>query len=452
MDMMVLIYVIAFLTVLNLVISVLLWRRKSSTSAESNKEALHDLQNSIREELQRNRSEQSEEARLNRSELSTSMQEWQERVLQKQESIARQSDEKALQNAKEGFQEYGARQTENHQLLSENLKHIESTIEKQLKAIREDNERQLNAMRHTVDEKLQNTLEKRLGESFKQVSERLEQVHKGLGEMQSVAAGVGDLKKVLSNVKTRGTLGEYQLEAILEQMLAPEQYAKNVATKKGSRAVVEFAIKLPGNDSDSEIWVPVDSKFPMEDYNRLLDALEAGDVQQSEQSQKALLQAIENFAKDISDKYIDPPHTSDFAIMFLPAEGLYAEVLRHPQLFELLQNKYKITITGPTTLAAFLSSLQMGFRTLAVQKRSSEVWDILKGVKAEFGKFGGVLEKVQKQLTTASGTLETLRTTRTSVLEKKLKDVESSDLSTTEDLLPLPKTEKILSMDASPGE
>ncbi len=243
--------------------------------------------------------------------------------------------------------------------------------------------------------------------------------------MQSIATGVGDLKKVLSNVKLRGTLGEYQLEAILEQMLAPDQYAKNVATKKGSQANVEFAIRLPGKEADTEVWIPIDSKFPMEDYSRLLDAFELGDTTQIETSQKALIRAIEGFAKDISQKYIDPPHTTDFAIMFLPVEGVYAEVLRHPRLFEKLQNKYKITVTGPTTLSAFLSSLQMGFRTLAVQKRSSEVWDVLKAVKSEFNTFSGVFDKVQKQLSTASGTLETLRTTRTNVLERKLRDVES---------------------------
>ncbi len=284
-------------------------------------------------------------------------------------------------------------------------------------------------MRHTVDEKLQTTLEKRLGESFKQVSERLEKVHKGLGEMQNVAADVGDLKKVLSNVKNRGILGEYQLAAILEQILTVEQYSKNVATKKGSQANVEFAIKLPGAEADKNVWIPIDSKFPMEDYNRLLDAFDTGNKIAVETTQKALIKTIEKFAKEISDKYIDPPHTTDFAIMFLPVEGLYAEVLRHPQLFEKLQHKYKITITGPTTLSAFLSSLQMGFKTLAVQKRSSEVWDVLKAVKTEFTTFSSVFEKVQKQLNTATSSLENLRTTRTNVMERKLKDVEVLSLT-----------------------
>jgi len=318
---------------------------------------------------------------------------------------------------------------ENRQELAESIatfeKKITSTIDKQLSAIRDDNNKQLKEMRNTVDEKLQTTLEKRLGESFKQVSERLELVHKGLGEMQTVANNVGDLKKVLTNVKNRGVLGEYQLEALLEQILTAEQYAKNVATKKGSQANVEFAIKLPGHQQEKEIWIPIDSKFPMEDYNRLLDAFEEGNKADIDKSQKALIKAIKGFAKDISDKYIDPPHTTDFAIMFLPVEGIYAEVLRHPQLFESIQRDYKITITGPTTLSAFLSSLQMGFRTLAVQKRSSEVWEVLKGVKTEFKSFTTTFEKVQKQLDTASGTLENLRITRSKAIERKLRDVEN---------------------------
>ncbi len=239
----------------------------------------------------------------------------------------------------------------------------------------------------TVDEKLQSTLEKRLGESFKQVSERLEQVHKGLGEMQTIASGVGDLKKVLSNVKTRGVLGEYQLGNILEQILTPDQYSINVATKKGSQAHVEYAIKLPGKSTDDEVWMPVDSKFPIESYEVLLAAYEQGIPEQIEVAQKILIKAVEGFAKDISDKYLDPPHTTDFGIMFLPVESLYAEVLRHPGLFETLQRTHRITITGPTTLSALLNSLQMGFRTLAVQKRSSEVWKVLGAVKAEFETF-----------------------------------------------------------------
>ena len=319
---------------------------------------------------------------------------------------------------------------------------IKDTIEKNLKTIRDDNTTQLTKMRETVDEKLQTTLEKRLGESFKLVSERLELVHKGLGEMQTIATGVGDLKKVLSNVKTRGVLGEYQLENILEQLLTSDQYSKNVATKKGSQANVEFAVKLPGKDIDEEIWMPIDSKFPIENYNRLLDAFEEGDKGDIETATKALLKTIESFAKDISEKYIDPPHTTDFALMFLPVEGLYAEVLRHPGLFEILQRKYRITVTGPNTLSALLNSLQMGFRTLAVQKRSSEVWKTLEAVKTEFSKFSSQLAKVDKQLSSASKSLYDLRNTRTSVMNRKLKDIATLDTVEASKILELPNEEE----------
>ena len=384
---------------------------------------LERTEKSIKDEFQRNRTETNEASKIDREELTKSLDSFSEQLRQK-------------------FADFNKQQLETNKQTTENIKGVESTIEKHLKAIREDNTIQLNEMRKTVDEKLQTTLEKRLGESFKQVSERLEQVHKGLGEMQNIATGVGDLKKVLSNVKTRGVLGEYQLENILEQILTPEQYGKNVATKKGSQANVEFAIKLPGKDSDKEVWMPIDSKFPIESYNELLDAFDDGDKAKIEAAQKVLNRNIENFAKTISEKYIDPPHTTDFGIMFLPVESLYAEVLRDPALFETLQRKYKITVTGPTTLSALLSSLQMGFRTLAVQKRSSEVWDILKAVKYEFKEFSGVLAKVQKQLTTASGTLDTLQTTRTNVLERKLKDVETFTAIEAEEVLKLPDNSK----------
>ena len=351
--------------------------------------------------------------------------------------------------------ESGAAAKENRQELQKSLelfqkkfvdeiKEIARIIDKQLRWIREDSTRQLDQIRKTVDEKLQTTLEKKIGESFRQVSLRLEQVHKGLGEMQTIASGVGDLKKVLSNVKTRGVLGEYQLENILEQILTPRQYAKNVATKKGSAAIVEFAIKLPGKDSDKCVWLPVDSKFPIEDYNLLLDAYERADKAEILSKQNALLRKIESFARDISSKYLDPPNTTDFAVMFLPVEGIYAEVLRHPGLFDTLQRKYKITITGPTTLSALLNSLQMGFRTLAVQKRSSQVWDILKEVKQEFGQFTDTLQRAHKQIGTVSGTLESLITTRTNVMERKLRNVESFDGLTQDEVLEIaePKTEK----------
>ena len=370
--------------------------------------SLDRTEKSIKDDLQRSRVEIGDNLKINREELLNSQLSSREELSKSLKSF----EEKFSQNIKElntllkeSFGEFNKQQLEVSKMASENIKNIEKTIDNNLKSIREDNTKQLNEMRSTVDEKLQTTLEKRLGESFKQVSDRLEQVHKGLGEMQSIATGVGDLKKVLTNVKTRGVMGEYQLENILEQILTPDQYAKNVATKKGSQANVEFALKLPGKDSDNEVWMPIDSKFPIEDYHSLLDAFEVGDKVEIGKAQNVLIKKIESFAKSISEKYIDPPHTTDFGIMFLPVESLYAEVLRHPGLFETLQRKYKITVTGPTTLSALLNSLQMGFRTLAVQKRSSEVWGILKAVKHEFGEFSGVLEKVHKQLSIASGTL-----------------------------------------------
>jgi len=384
----------------------------------------------IKDEFQRNRTETNETSKTNREELTKSLKSFEGNFSEKIKNL----NDLLRQN----FGDFNKQQTDSNKLATENIKDVEKTIEKNLKSIREDNTTQLNEMRKTVDEKLQTTLEKRLGESFKQVSDRLEQVHKGLGEMQNIATGVGDLKKVLSNVKTRGVLGEYQLENILEQILTPNQYAKNVATKKGSQANVEFALKLPGKEEGKEVWLPIDSKFPIEDYDRLLDAFDKGEKEGIESAQKVLLKKIESFAKNISEKYIDPPHTTDFGIMFLPIESLYAEVLRHPGLFEILQRKYKITVTGPTTLSALLNSLQMGFRTLAVQKRSSEVWDILKAVKFEFKEFSGVLAKVHKQLNTASGTLETLRTTRTNVMERKLKDVETFTALESKEILGLP--------------
>ena len=442
---------------------------------------LERTEKSIKDEFQRNRSETNEISKTNREELTTSLslfeqkfsknvkelndllnekfkdQNKQQFEFNKQinDSSKENRDElsKSLKSFEKNFSEninnfnnllrqnfgdFNKQQVDLNKQATENIKNVANTIEKNLKAIREDNTTQLNEMRKTVDEKLQTTLEQRLGESFKQVSDRLEQVHKGLGEMQNIATGVGDLKKVLSNVKTRGVLGEFQLENILEQIMTPDQYAKNVATKKGSQANVEFALKLPGKESGEEVWMPIDSKFPIEDYHILLNAFEIGNKKEIEIAQNSLIKTIKLFAKNISEKYIEPPHTTDFGIMFLPVESLYAEVLRHPGLFETLQKKYKITVTGPTTLSALLNSLQMGFRTLAVQKRSSEVWDILKAVKFEFKQFSGILEKAHKQINTASGTLDTLRKTRTNVLERKLKDVETFTAIESKKILELP--------------
>lgn len=304
------------------------------------------------------------------------------------------------------------------------LAEIRATLENRLIELREDNTKQLDAMRATVDEKLHATLETRLGESFKLVSERLEQVHRGLGEMQNLAAGVGDLKRVLGNVKTRGVFGEVQLGALLEQLLTPEQYAGNVATVKNSNERVEYAIRLPGLRGDVPVWLPIDAKFPREDYERLLDAQERADADAATAAALALERRVREEAKRIRDKYVAPPHTTDFAILFLPTEGLYAEVLRRPGLFESLQRECRVTLAGPTTLTALLNSLQMGFRTLAIEKRSSEVWVLLGAVKTEFSKFAGVLERTRSQLDSVRNSIDQAGV-RTRAIERKLRGVES---------------------------
>jgi DNA recombination protein RmuC len=292
-------------------------------------------------------------------------------------------------------------------------------------------------MRATVDEKLQTTLQARLGESFKQVAERLEQVHKGLGEMQALAQGVGDLKHLLTNVKTRGMFGEAQLASLLEQVFVPDQYAVQVATRPGSKNVVDFAIKLPGrSDSGEPLWLPIDAKFPNDDYERLLDAQGRADVLGAEVAAKALEMRIRLEAKSIAEKYIEPPHTTDFAILFLPTEGLYAEVLRRPGLMESLQRDHRITLAGPTTLLAMLSSLQMGFRTLALEKRSSEVWQVLGAVKTEFGKFGDVLAKVKSQTETVLKTLDNAEV-RSRAMGRALKNVEALPETQAQVMLPI---------------
>lgn len=303
------------------------------------------------------------------------------------------------------------------------LENIRRSVESRLNYIQEDNNRKLEEMRKTVDERLQQSIEEKMNRSFSLVSERLEQVYKGLGEMQNLANGVGDLKKVLTNVKTRGTLGEYQLSAILSEILSPEQYEENVATKKGSRNVVEFAVKLPSDD-DKFIYLPIDSKFPGDTYSALRDAIDEGDKVKIDLAAKALIATIKSEAKDIHDKYIDPPYTTEFAIMFLPFEGLYSEVVNRG-LLEILQRDYKVNIAGPSTMAALLNSLQMGFKTLAVQKRSAEVWEILGAVKQEFDKFGDVLEATQQRLDQANKELDKLVGVRTRQIQRKLKDVQT---------------------------
>jgi len=318
---------------------------------------------------------------------------------------------------------------------TEKLSDMRLTMERSIGALQEGNEKKLEEMRNTVDEKLQKTLETRLSESFKQVSTHLEAVQKGLGEMQQLATGVGDLKKVLSNVKTRGVLGEYQLENILEQMLTPEQYGKNVKTKAGSNALVEFAIRLPGkNNSENPLWIPVDAKFPREDYELLQEAYERADVDVIEESRKNFARGLRRFANDIQTKYIDPPNTTDFAILFLPFESLYAEALRMPGLFESIQREQKVIITGPTTLSAILTSLQMGFRTLAIEKRSGEVWDVLGMVKKEFKDFGTLIGKTEKKLQEATNIIKQV-SVRNRALDRSLKSVEE---------LPPEKRDKLL--------
>ncbi|HYQ61297.1 MAG TPA: DNA recombination protein RmuC [Desulfatiglandales bacterium] len=316
------------------------------------------------------------------------------------------------------------------------LEAIRITVEGKLQSIQIDNAKQLDQMRQTVDEKLQGTLEKRLGESFKQVSERLEQVHKGLGEMQTLATGVGDLKKVLTNVKTRGTWGEVQLGALLEQVLNPDQFATNVATKDGGERV-EFAIKLPGQnaDRDETVWLPIDAKFPVEDYQRLIEAQERADVEGAEAAGKQLENRVKACAGDICGKYLNPPRTTDFGILFLPIEGLFAEVIRRTGLTEAIQRECRVVIAGPTTLWSILSSLQMGFRTLAIQKRSSEVWNLLGAVKTEWTKYGDVLDAVQKKLHQASDTIEKAKA-RSRAVGKKLRDVQELPAAEATGLLP----------------
>lgn len=394
------------------------------TSLEKNLERNERLVNG---EFSRNREESNINARQIREELNKSVSSFSNSVLARMAEIAN------LQRSQlDIFATQLSSLTKTNDLRFEQLR---QTVEERLSLIQQDNSQKLEQMRATVDEKLKSTLEQRLGESFKLVSERLEEVHKGLGEMQTLASGVGDLKKVLTNVKTRGTWGEIQLGNLLEQILTPEQYAKNVVTKADSSERVEFAIKLPARDGkDSIIWLPIDAKFPMEDYERLIEAQDQADLPRIEELGKSLENRLKLEAKTIHDKYIDPPNTTDFGVLFLPVEGLYAEILRRPGLCELLQREYKIIITGPTTLAALLNSLQMGFRTLAIEKRSSEVWHLLSAVKTEFGKFVEILEKTQKKLQEASNTIDTA-TRKSRTIARKLKSVQTLPADEAESLL-----------------
>jgi DNA recombination protein RmuC len=392
-------------------------------TARSSRESLNAAERAVREELRVGRDESARTARELREEVA-------KRFSDLGTAQATQLD--AVTAQLKGL-------TDSNEL---RLDRLRGTLDTQLKQLQEGNEKKLDEMRKTVDEKLQGTLEKRLGESFKLVSDRLEAVQRGLGEMQSLATGVGDLKRVLTNVKTRGTFGEVQLGAILEQILTPDQYARNVQPKPDSREIVEFALRLPGPDSARErpLWLPIDAKFPQEDYARLQAAVEAGDVEALAAATAALVRTVRLAAQNIQAKYVAPPHTTDFAILFLPTEGLYAEVLREPGFVEALQQDFRVVVAGPTTLAALLNSLRMGFRTLAIEQRASEVWQVLGAVKTEFDKFGEVLEKVKKQLQTASNTIDETGV-RARAITRKLRDVES---------LPAGGSDPVLALEAEP--
>ncbi|MEC9328565.1 MAG: DNA recombination protein RmuC [Pseudomonadota bacterium] len=416
----VLLAVLAVLAVINIILLVRSMNQKPSTDATQ----------TVREELRAGREESAGRSRELREEVSGS--------LGKTAELLTSTVGQLGTTQKEQLESVTTQVRSLVESNQQRMDGLRATISEQLNEIREANEKKLEEMRRTVDEKLQGTLEKRLGESFKLVSERLDAVHKGLGEMQNLATGVGDLKNVLTNVKVRGTWAEYQLEAILEQVLTPEQFDRNVATREGSAERVEFAIRLPGRGDDPEdcVWLPIDSKFPQEDYLRLAEAAREGDADSVAQSSKELLRSVTQSAKAISDKYLNPPRTTDFAVLYLPTEGLYAEVLRQPGLVSQLQQDHRVVVSGPTTIAALLNSLRLGFRSLAIEQQASEVWQVLAAVKAEFGKFGGVLDKVKKQLATASNTIDETQT-RTRAMARKLREVEQLPAGESDELLEL---------------
>ncbi len=393
---------------------------------ESQEKGMARLERELREELARGRREDAEEAFRDREERAQSS------TLLGQALGTQVSQFGSAQAERlEGF----ARELNRFSLgLDERFERLKMAVEGRLTAIQADNAVKLEEMRRTVDEKLHATLEQRLGESFKLVSERLEQVHRGLGEMQTLAAGVGDLKRVLTNVKSRGTWGEVQLAALLEQLLTAEQFAANVATRPGSNERVDFAIRLPGRGDGAVVWLPIDAKYPIEDYQRLLDAQERGEPLAVEEAARAIELRLKAEAKSIHEKYVAPPHTTDFALLYLPLEGLYAEALRRPGLAETLQREFRVSLTGPTTLAAMLNSLQMGFRTLAIEQRSAEVWAVLGAVKTEFGKFGEALAHTKKKLDEASNSISKAET-RTRQLTRKLRDVEALPVAESEQLI-----------------
>jgi DNA recombination protein RmuC len=413
---------------------IVLWRGGRSAVDEARSRALQEaqekglerLERELREELARGRREDAEEAFRDREERAQSATFLSQAVTTQFGQFGTAQSERL-----EAF----ARELNRFSLgLDERFERLKMTVEGRLTAIQADNASKLEEMRRTVDEKLHATLEQRLGESFKLVSDRLEQVHRGLGEMQSLAAGVGDLKRVLSNVKTRGTWGEVQLSALLEQLLTADQFAANVATRPGSNERVDFAIRLPGKGDGAVVWLPIDAKFPVEDYQRLMEAQERGDAGGVEEASKAIETRLKNEARSIRDKYVAPPHTTDFALLYLPTEGLYAEALRRPGLADTLQREWRVSLAGPTTLAALLNSLQMGFRTLAIEQRSAEVWAVLGAVKTEFGKFGEALAHTKKKLDEASNSISKAET-RTRQLSRRLREVEALPAGDAEQLI-----------------
>lgn len=433
----VLLILVILLLVGVLVIQIILLKRKSPGSPvqieakfDGIEKGLERNEKVVRDEISKNRDETGKSFMQQREELSKVIRDLTLSVGQ------RLTDSALLEKTERGnFSEQLGKLT---QTSEQKLEVMRLSVETKLTQIQTENASKLDQMRETVDDRLQKTLEVRLGESFKQVSDRLEQVHRGLGEMQNLALGVGDLKKVLTNIKMRGTWGEVQLGNLLEQVMTPDQYATNQITKKGSLEPVEFAIKLPGKDDDGlkEVWLPIDAKFPQEDYLRLIEAQESGDLQAARDASKGLEATVKNMARDIRDKYLDPPNTTDFGIMYLPTEGLYAEVIRRPGLIEVLLREYRVNITCPTTLAALLNCLQMGFRTLAITKRGSEVWRVLGAIKTEFGKFSVILDKVQKQLATASNSIE-MAASKTRNINSKLRKVESLPIDQASEMLML---------------
>ena len=406
------------LLILNIILIGLHVRSRKDSTAREISRSISDLEKVIRDESRYNRENDENRSRKDREELASTLNRFRTEHRETLKNITTQTN-----SAIQAFQKSFAESMELFNRLQRE-KFGELSIRQQ--ELLQNTEKKLEEMRATVDEKLQKTLHERIGQSFELVSKQLENVQKGLGEMQTLAQDVGGLKRVLSNVKIRGTIGEVQLSMLLEQILAPDQYDANVKTKSGSDKLVEFAVKLPGRaEGDESVYLPIDAKFPKDVYEQLLDAYESGDLQRVETTSRILEQTIRSMAKDIRDKYLAPPHTTDFGIMFLPFESIYGEVTRRAALLEQLQQEYHVIVTGPTTLAAILNSLQMGFRTLAIQKRSSEVWRILGGVKAEFEKFGGLLEKAQKNLQTANNQLEEVMGKRTRAIQRQLRSVEA---------------------------